>query len=145
MKVLEVTDAEFPEAQSRPLAMARLGIAHQRSLAHRDIISARQLGAAMSALAEPDDAVHLSLRCAQLSTLSCLFCGKHLLVERSSHRILEMVFWIPMLLPCLHTILDKLKSRINNIARTSSGAFLSTRSLLLLRIQHGLNRCSGKF
>ncbi len=61
-QVLEVADKEFPDAQSRPLAMARLGIAHQQALAHGDIISAQQLGAAMSALAEPGDAVHLNLR-----------------------------------------------------------------------------------
>lgn len=58
-----MTDGEFPDAQSRPLAMARLGIPHQQALAHGDIISAQQLGAAMSALAEPGDAVHINLRC----------------------------------------------------------------------------------
>ncbi|EIE21294.1 hypothetical protein COCSUDRAFT_83518 [Coccomyxa subellipsoidea C-169] len=72
-QVLEVADTEFPDAQSRPLAMARLGIAHQRSLAHRDIISARQLGAAMSALAEPEDAVLLNLRCAHTATAAFFF------------------------------------------------------------------------
>jgi hypothetical protein len=84
VKVLEVADAEFPDAQSRPLAMARLGFAHQRSLAHQDIISARQLGAAMSALAEPGDAVHLNLRCAQLYVAYCQFCRKHQKASRSS-------------------------------------------------------------
>lgn len=83
MKVLEVADAEFPDAQSRPLAMARLGFAHQRSLAHQDIISARQFGAAMSALAEPGDAVHLNLRCAQLSIADCQSCRKHHKSSRS--------------------------------------------------------------
>ncbi len=79
-----MADAEFPDAQSRPLAMARLGIAHQRSLAHRDIISARQLGAAMSALAEPEDAVLLNLRCAHTATAAFFLGDIHLIDERLS-------------------------------------------------------------
>lgn len=42
--------------------MARLGIAHSRALARRDIAAAERFGGAMSALCHPTDAVMLEHR-----------------------------------------------------------------------------------
>lgn len=53
---------EFPHCESRPLAMARLAISHQRACAHRNVYGALQAAASMAALASPTDSTHLELR-----------------------------------------------------------------------------------
>lgn len=57
-----MADAELPGSQSVPLMMARLGIAHSRALAWRDISAAKRFGSMMSALCHPNDAVMLEHR-----------------------------------------------------------------------------------
>ena len=65
-QVLDAADAEFPFAGSAPLRAARLGVAHSRAVARRDVHAATRVGAAMCALAPPGDATNLPLRCAGL-------------------------------------------------------------------------------
>jgi len=62
--VLDLADAEFPFAAGGALRAARLGIAHGRAVARRDARAAERLGAELAALAPPDDATDLPLRCA---------------------------------------------------------------------------------
>ena len=63
LQVLQVADSEFPGSQSTPLMMARLGIAHSRALARRDISAAQRFGSMLSALCHPSDSVMLEQRC----------------------------------------------------------------------------------
>jgi hypothetical protein len=88
--VLDLADAEFPFAAGGALRAARLGIAHGRAVARRDARAAERLGAELAALAPPDDATDLPLRCAAA------------LVRRRRVGLLLVLCWNPRALERRH-------------------------------------------
>ena len=80
--MLAATDKAFPEAESRALGLARLGIAQRMAIARGDARSADAFAAESVALVPPTDASDIELRCAcraLRSSFAYLLCHTPLL------------------------------------------------------------------